>query len=77
MVLYTVEGFESPPTVEQVAKRLGVLSLDIDPSFGIVLIDPQRGMYGVQIPENRVWPRANDSEEKSGPWSSPPIAGFE
>ena len=74
-VLYTVEGFDSQPTLEAVASHIGVSVEYCDPEFGVVLLDPQRGMYCVQIAEKH-HPRITDGSSASGPWATPPIRGF-
>lgn len=68
--LVSVEGFDEQPTLEAVAKSLGVPQDNIDANFGVVLIDPRSGTYCVQLKADA--PLDSISEE-NGPWANPPI----
>lgn len=69
--LVSVEGFSEQPSLEAVAESLGLSSDEIDPSFGVVLIDPRAGKYCVQLKDE---PSSHTQlPEDSGPWSNPPI----
>lgn len=46
-VLLTVEGFDSKPTFEIVAETLGIPLINIDQTYGIILLDPKKGIYCV------------------------------
>jgi hypothetical protein len=73
----TVRGDDGPPTLESAARQLGVSVADIDPEFGVVLIDPTRGLYSVQVDGDSIADRTGGSEEPyQGPFSNPRIASF-
>lgn len=74
-VLCTIEGFDSKPSLEKAAQHLAVAASVVDSEFGVVLLDPKRGMYCVQILEDHC-PDAIKGPRSSGPWSSPRIEGF-
>jgi hypothetical protein len=81
MALMTVTGANGPPSLEAAAAELGVTVDDIDQSFGIVAVDPQRGLYCVQVPADRVPTDTGSGETGSGetyrgPFSNPKIAPF-
>jgi hypothetical protein len=76
MTLMTVTGANGPPTLEAAAAELGVTIEDIDSSFGIVLVDPQRGLYCVQVRADRLPAEAGAGEPYRGPFSNPKIAPF-
>ena len=75
MALYSVEGFNLPPSPEVVAEKLGISPSDIDRAFGVILIDPKRGMYCVQARVDQS-KQSEFSSPHIGPWSSPKIEGF-
>ena len=77
MALRTVEGLTEAPSVETVAKLLGVLPEDIDQEYGILLIDPNRGTYCVQVKDNLPDDQPSDGKRFDGPWSSPKIDTFQ
>ena len=76
MALLTVEGFSEPPSLETIAIQLAVAPEDIDRSFGVVLVDPKRGMYCIQIRADRLTTESNRTVSYDGPWAAPPIDTF-
>ena len=66
------------PDLAQAAAQLGVSVQDIDPTFGVVPIDPARGIYAVQVREDKVPapPKVAKSADQKGPWSNPRIEPF-
>jgi hypothetical protein len=76
MTLMTVTGVNGPPSLESAAAELGVTVDDIDRSFGIVPVDPQRGLYCVQIRADRLPADTGSGEPYRGPFSNPKIAPF-
>jgi hypothetical protein len=71
-VLLTVRLEPGRATREDVCARLGVAESDLDPEFGVVLVDPQRNLYAVLVDE-AVAPRAAQAEGVSGPYANPSI----
>jgi hypothetical protein len=72
-VMYTIEAPHGQPTLAQVAQILQVHKSDIDPSFGVVLIEPKRGLYTVRVCEqSSAKPDPKDPRVK-GPFASPGI----
>ncbi len=79
MVLMTVHGSEGAPSIAQAASELGVSVADIDEKFGIVPINPDEGLYAVQVTESSINTRtAGDADGSNyrGPYSNPRIAPF-
>jgi hypothetical protein len=76
MVLRSVEGFSEPPSIETVAEKLGVSPNAIDQAYGVILIDPSRGMYCVQVREPQPPNKSDTSSPYNGPWASPKIDTF-
>ena len=74
MALMTVTGVNGPPSLEAAASELGVTVDDIDKSFGIVVVDPQRGLYCVQVQADRLPTASGSSKPYRGPFSNPKIA---
>ena len=76
MVLMTVQGKNGPPSLGEAAAQLGVAVEDIDAGFGVVPIDPGRGLYSVQVPAERLPARSGADEPYRGPFSNPRIEPF-
>jgi hypothetical protein len=77
MVLMTVHGSDGAPSIAQAASELGVSVADIDEKFGIVPINPDEGLYAVQVTESSIDSRtAADGSNYRGPYSNPRIAPF-
>jgi hypothetical protein len=76
--LTTIVAPGGAPDLAQVAKQLGVEVHDIDSTFGVVPIDPERGMYAVQVRGDKLAarPESSKSGEHTGPWSNPRIEPF-
>jgi hypothetical protein len=71
--MYTIEALQGRPTVAEVAQMLQVREADIDPSFGVVLIDPKRGLYTVRVRgQSGARPDTTDPRTR-GPFSDPGI----
>lgn len=74
--MYTIEAQQGRPTMAEVAQKLQVGEADIDQSFGVVLIDPKRGLYTVRIrQQSGANPDTNNPEVK-GPFADPGIGHF-
>lgn len=69
-----VEGTDGPPTLELAARQLQIDVEDIDKSFGIVPIDPSRGLYCAQVRADRLPPGISENKRYRGPYSNPIIA---
>jgi hypothetical protein len=74
--LMTVHSTDGPPTLESAAHQLGMAVEDIDATFGVVLIDPARGLYSVQVNAERVPHHREQDEPHRGPFSNPRIDTF-
>jgi hypothetical protein len=75
-VLMTVHGTDGPPSLADSAKQLGLSVDDLDPGFGVLPIDPTRGLYSVQVRADRVPPETETAQPYHGPFSNPKIAPF-
>jgi hypothetical protein len=74
--LMTVKSPNKVPTLEAAATLLNVSPNDIDQSFGIVPIDPENGLYAVQVREGALANRRESNTQFNGPFSNPRIEGF-
>ncbi len=74
--LYTIEAQQGRPTMAEVAQTLQVQEADLDPSFGVVLIDPKRGLYTVRVRSQSGVRPGTDNPQVKGPFSDPPIGHF-
>jgi hypothetical protein len=72
--MMTIVSPRGAPSLAEVARQLGVGREDIDANFGVVPIDPERGLYAVQVRSGKAHPPA--SSEYQGPWSNPRIEPF-
>lgn len=73
---------EGRPTLEEAAGLLGVETAELDPQFGVIGTDPDRGLYVVRIAAVAV-PRAEaalarrDPTPAEGVFSDPPIESMD
>jgi hypothetical protein len=76
MALMTVQGSgREAPSLAEAAAQLGVSTQDLDEKFGVVPVDPSRGLYSVQVREGSV-PAPDAGQPYRGPFSNPRIAPF-
>ena len=76
MTLYSLHGFDHPPTLEQAANRLEVPVAALDRDYGVVLLDPKRGSYAVAVKDPAAGPSAGTRPGVEGPWANPRIEPF-
>ena len=73
--LYTVETSNGPPSLAEAAAALHRPVGDLDASYGVIAIDPRRGLYTVRA-KTAAEPHPQMEPEASGPFSDPQIAPF-
>jgi hypothetical protein len=71
--LMTVE-LHGSPTLAAAAKSLGVAPADIDATYGVVPVDPDRGLFAVRVKSGAI--PASPEEAFHGPFADPKIAPF-
>lgn len=76
MVMMTVRGLAENPSVEDVAKLLGVPVTAIDAKFGIIIVDVERHICTVRVDSEQLPKGTDQPEGVSGPYSDPKIAPF-
>lgn len=76
MALMTVFGTNGPPARSVAAGQLGVAPADIDPDYGMVLIDPDKKMYAVKVRADRLPHGVEQEKPYRGPFSDPKIEPF-
>jgi hypothetical protein len=74
MEMMTVVAPRGEPNLAEAARQLGVKAEDMDTTFGVVPIDPDRGLYAVQVRSGKAKP--STSGEYRGPFSNPRIEPF-
>ena len=75
--LMTVIEMHGKPTLAEAAKDLGVATEDLDAAFGVVPVDPERGIYAVLVQAGRAPKQTQESgRDFRGPWSDPAIMPF-
>jgi hypothetical protein len=74
--MYTIESDHGPPTIAEAAQMLQVQESDLDPDFGIILIDPKRGLYTVRIRDQSAAHPDTSRQEVDGPFADPGIGLF-
>ena len=62
-------------TLDAVVRRLGLCEGELDPDFGVVLIDPDRDLYAVLVNEEGA-ARAAGAVGVEGPFANPQIEPF-
>jgi hypothetical protein len=76
-VMMTVESPAAAPGLARAAEIIGVPLKALDRDFGVVPIDPERGLYAVMVREDAVRGRSRSEERPfSGPFSNPKIEAF-
>jgi hypothetical protein len=75
-VLMTLACLDGMPSTDRCAEILGVHPRDIDPSFGVIAIDPEHGRYAVQVREEAIGQLKQSGGDFNGPFSNPRIEGF-
>jgi hypothetical protein len=75
--LMTVTIPRGAPSIAAAAAQLGVKPEDIDAAYGVVPVDPDRGLYAVQVRADRLSKQPQSGREGyNGPWSNPRIEPF-
>jgi hypothetical protein len=65
------------PSLGEAARQLGVAVEDMDAAFGVVPIDPDRGIYAVQVRAGKLpGQQGVPPKDYHGPWSNPRIEPF-
>jgi hypothetical protein len=75
MILMTVTLEPDKASLAAAAAALGVAADDVDATFGLVPIDPDRGLYAAKVRHDAV-PERREGKEYRGPYSNPKIASF-
>jgi hypothetical protein len=73
--LYTVKLAASEATIEGARAKLALRPEQIDPSFGVVNVDPDNDLYAVMI-DSSVVDESSRNKDLSGPFSNPKIETF-
>jgi hypothetical protein len=73
--MLTLELAPGEATTATVRRKLGLRSGELDPSFGIVEIDPRKNLYTVLVDEKAA-ERVIGQPGVKGPHSNPPIEPF-
>jgi hypothetical protein len=79
MVLMTIACPEGEPGLDRAAELLGVPAAEMDKGFGVVVLDPQKGLYAVQVHETAISQRPTadtGGQAVKGPFSNPRIEPF-
>lgn len=72
--LMTITSPRGAPTLSEAARQLGVSVENMDHAFGVVPIDPEKGIYAVQVKGPQATQQG--SGQFHGPWSNPRIEPF-
>ncbi len=77
-VMMNIHAAGEAPTLQSVKQRFGLADHEIDPSFGVVGVDPDAGLYTVLVDERAAGKLGSDAQWKTeGPYANPPIAPFD
>jgi hypothetical protein len=72
LYMCTTDGI---PSLEAVASQVGISADDLDPSFGVVPIQPleaDRWRVAIRV-DQRLTPTLHDHDQLEGPYADPPI----
>lgn len=72
----TITSLGEKPGIARAAEILGVKPEAVDTHFGIVPIDPDRGLYAVQVREDALPDRKDTGGSAKGPFANPRIEPF-
>jgi hypothetical protein len=75
--MMTIETQAGRPTLEEAADLLRVPISAIDEAFGVLLIDPERRLYAVQVDAEALIRGKPSSPRVKGPFANPPIEPLE
>ncbi len=76
-VLMTVTSPGLKPDLKRAADILKVSLKSVDSNFGVVAVDPDKGIYAVQVAAEALPAQAQQSPKSfSGPFSNPRIEAF-
>ncbi len=78
-VMFQFRNPGAPPTVAQVCERFGFLPAEIDPDYGLVLVDEREGLYVALVDERsrtRVEARLPRGDSATGYFADPPVEPF-
>lgn len=77
VALMTITTPHGAPSLAEAAAQLDVAFEDMDAVFGVVPINPERGMYAVQVQAAKLpQPPTGVGKPYRGPWSNPTIMPF-
>jgi hypothetical protein len=75
--MFTIQGSEQKPTLDEVRQRYGFAREDLDESFGVIEVDSRDHTYAVLAehgPLARLTPET--ARRVEGPFANPKIAPF-
>ena len=77
MELMAVVSPRGAPGLAEAARYFGMQAEDMDASFGVVPVDPERGLYTARVRASRL-PAQQSGAPKAfqGPWSDPAVTSF-
>lgn len=76
-VMVTIQSSDAPPTVAGIRERYGLAEQAIDPTFGVVEIDPVEHLYTILVDqEAAALIQPTEEWEVEGPYSNPRIEPF-
>lgn len=76
-VMVTIQTPDVPPTIDDLRHRYELAEDDIDPTFGVVEIDPEDHLYTVLVEESAAAKiQTNEDWQIEGPYSNPRIETF-
>lgn len=73
--MMTVRCAGGAPDLSEAAGRLGVAAEKLDADFGVVAVDPDRGVYAVLLCDAADAP-STPAEDVEGPFSNPGVAPY-
>lgn len=69
----TVTGSNGPPSLAEAAAQLGIALSDLNADFGVVVVDPERRLYAVEVDSTRIPLKESEGQPFRGPFSNPRI----
>lgn len=76
-VMMTITGSGGAPSLEEIKQQYNLGEDEIDPSFGVVEVDPEERLYTIMVEQDAAAKvQGSNDWATAGPYANPRIATF-